>query len=169
MWLAKDLQIYTQVCFPPLAASVDVTSAEWMSVDKFKTAVLKQAASSTALASEQADTRAEHMINEVLIIFPGASHRPREFTGRDAGQTTVVEPSSILTHGKCSLNISYLSTWNAFIGKEMEGGWIVKCHGLTVPASTEEYYLLSQSEGFNFRNKLMKKSEVEEWFSNHHK
>jgi hypothetical protein len=169
MWLPKDLQIYAHLLFPASAASVDINSTEWMSVDKFKTAVLKQAPGSTALASEQADTRAEHMINEVLIIFQGTNHRPREFTGRDAGQTTVVEPSSILTHGKCSLNISYLSTWNEFIGKEMEGGWIVKCHGLTVPSSTEEYYLLSQSEGFNFRNKLMKKSEVEEWFASHRK
>lgn len=145
MWLQKDLLHLAQAQYPHLTSKVDVNSTEWMSVDKFKTSVLGVPASSTSLPSDQADTRNEYHVNEVLLLseqFPFAS-------------------STAVVHGRISLNISYQSPANGFVGREVDG-WFVKLQGLSIQG--QEYYLLSQSEGFNFRNKFASKQEVEGFF-----
>lgn len=155
MWLPKDLIHLAKSHYPELVSKVDIHSTEFMNVDKFKSAILGIASAGRTLTpSEEADTRNEYHVNEVLLLSEQFLP-PNDPTTASSSTTCVIS-------GRISLDISYQSsTMNEFIGKEMDG-WFVKLEGLEIDG--QEYYLLSQSEGFNFRNKLVRKQEVEGFF-----
>jgi hypothetical protein len=129
---------------------------EWMSYDKFKTTVLGEAAPTNPPAYIQADTRNENALNELVQV----------------SDVVGMSPSYLHMHGNNGINASYAfdlppSAQNVVIGKKLSDEWWVKAIHVFLPSKKgggavgegEEYYLLSHSEGFNFKNKLIKATE----------
>jgi hypothetical protein len=130
---------------------------EWMSYAKFKTTILGESAPTNPPAYIQADTRNENTLNELVQVSDVAG----------------MSPSYLHMHGANGINASYAfdlvpTAQNAIIGKKLSDEWWVKAIHVYLPtkkgsssnsAIGEEYYLLSHSEGFNFKNKLIKASD----------
>jgi hypothetical protein len=148
------------------ARGVDVskltkTSDEWMTLDKFKKDVLKEVIPANPPASAQADTRNENMLNELLQMY--------ELPARSSpsnGSPAIIN-STIRMHGKNGLGANYFfeippSSQNTVIGKKLHDDWWVKAINVRLQGRLEEeYYLLSFSEGFTFKNKLIRSADFQ--------
>jgi hypothetical protein len=151
------------------ATPVDVSSLkhpphdEWVSYDKYKSSVVGIPTANPSSASVQADTRNENVINEFLQIFEDPIDQSSSLSPR---------VSVLSMHGRngvggnysCDLPNTETST-QTIIGKRLFDDWWVKATNVRFPYNLEdEYFLLSYSEGFNFKNKLMLREEFEDTY-----
>jgi hypothetical protein len=148
------------------ARGVDVSKLakvgdEWMTLDKFKKEVLKESLPVNPPASAQADTRNELMLNELLQTY----ELPARASPSNGSQAII--NSTIRMHGKNGLGANYFfeiapSSQNTVIGKKLHDDWWVKAVNVRLQGRLEEeYYLLSHSEGFTFKNKLIRSSDFQ--------
>jgi hypothetical protein len=165
MWQVKDLRrrnfLRSIEEKPTTTDGKEINPEEFMSVDKYVSTVLGTPAPDTSKPSDKANTRSEYACNEVILNFTHAAPSVRL---NAVTAVPKIQPSSLFIHGMLSLNVSYLSHWDEYIGKETKDNWFVKVANVEVPEENERYYLLAQSEGFNFRNKLVRMNEITNHF-----
>lgn len=134
-----------------------------MDYNKFKTAVLGIPNPPNPPASVQADTRNELVLNELLQIVDLTTVK---LSASTSNLTPVL--SKIRMHGTTGCGATYSfelphSYENSLIGKKQPyDDWWVKAINVRLPNRLEEeYYLLSFSEGFTFRNRLIRSSDYQ--------
>jgi hypothetical protein len=148
---------------------------EWMDYDKFKTTVVGLAAAPQT-PSTQADTRNENMVNEFLQIIDIPSSSSSSSANDDSSPPL---PSLLSMHGRNCLGATYncdipsksslssssdpSSSSAPLVGTRLSDDWWIKAVNVRFPYNLEdEYYLLSYSEGFTFKNRLISIEDFEE-------
>lgn len=150
------------------SAPIDISSLkqppedEWMTYDKYKSSVVGIPAPNASSPSVQADTRNENVINEFLQIFDEPIDQTSISNSPRISVLSMHGRNGVGGNYSCDLPNTETSS-QSIIGKRLFDDWWVKSTNVRFPYNLEdEYYQLSFSEGFNFKNKLILKEEFEE-------